>query len=194
MNNTNISNERIYVVSLPRTGTKTVCKMLSILGYNVKHLPTVLHERFVKEGFTAFADTPCYAYSFAKEQTFNHANKFIYIERNIDDWVSSFEGVNLHKGYNLLMNLSLPEHINGVRLLDMKSLGEIFGYHKEYNQAHFKAKYIEHKQQMQEILGERLLTFKITEGWQPLCSFLNKEVPKDDVPHLNKNVINEKIL
>jgi hypothetical protein len=31
-----------------------------------------------------------------------------------------------------------------------------------------------------------LLVFDVSEGWKPLCEFLNLPVPKEDFPHLNK--------
>lgn len=32
---------------------------------------------------------------------------------------------------------------------------------------------------------ERVLEFKVTDGWTPLCKFLNKEIPQESFPHLN---------
>ena len=32
---------------------------------------------------------------------------------------------------------------------------------------------------------ERLLVWKVTEGWQPLCEFLDLPVPDEPFPHLN---------
>lgn len=33
---------------------------------------------------------------------------------------------------------------------------------------------------------ENLLHYNVNQGWEPLCSFLNKPVPNVDFPHLNK--------
>lgn len=186
---------KVYVVSLPRTGTKTVCKMLSTVGYNVKHLPSVFYPRLIGEDFNAFADTPCYSYSFVYERKFDkNDNKFIYIDRPVDDWIESFEGVNLHTGYSLLMNLTMHEHMNVVRLLDSRCMGEVFGYHKTYDREHFKQKYYDHREQMQELLGDKMLVYKLSQGWEPLCEFLNLPLPESEVPHLNQKVINERIV
>ena len=32
---------------------------------------------------------------------------------------------------------------------------------------------------------ERLLVWKVTEGWEPLCEFLGVEVPAEPLPHEN---------
>jgi len=33
---------------------------------------------------------------------------------------------------------------------------------------------------------ERLLVFKVEQGWEPLCRFLGKEVPGEEFPRLNE--------
>ena len=37
-----------------------------------------------------------------------------------------------------------------------------------------------------EIPKDRLLTFRVQEGWVPLCEFLGREVPDEPFPHLNE--------
>ena len=32
---------------------------------------------------------------------------------------------------------------------------------------------------------ERLLEYQVQEGWEPLCRFLGKEVPKEEFPRVN---------
>lgn len=34
--------------------------------------------------------------------------------------------------------------------------------------------------------SERLLVYDISEGWEPLCKFLQKPVPSEPFPHLNE--------
>ena len=38
------------------------------------------------------------------------------------------------------------------------------------------------------IAPERLLTYDVAEGWQPLCQFLGVPVPKDAFPRTNSTV------
>lgn len=186
-------DEVIIVCSLPRTGTKSLCKMLNVLGYKSKHLPSVTFQRQKTEGFNAFADTPCYRPSFIKEQLFTNS-KFIFSDRGVDGWADSIEKVKIDKGYELLMNLTNPAHLNQFRLMDMLSMGEVFGYGKKYDRDHFIMKFLEHKRQVIDMIPpERLLVYNFSEGWEPLCSFLGKDVPDEPIPQLNQNVINEKI-
>ena len=36
-----------------------------------------------------------------------------------------------------------------------------------------------------EIPEERLLVYQISEGWEPLCTFLSVAVPNEPFPHAN---------
>ncbi len=47
-------------------------------------------------------------------------------------------------------------------------------------------KYINHLQEVKEFIPkEKLLEFNVKQGWEPLCKFLEVEVPKEPFPHLN---------
>jgi hypothetical protein len=37
-----------------------------------------------------------------------------------------------------------------------------------------------------DVPADRLLEFSVKEGWQPLCKFLNVDVPGTEFPHLNE--------
>ncbi len=37
-----------------------------------------------------------------------------------------------------------------------------------------------------DVPADKLLEFRVTEGWGPLCEFLNVEVPDTPFPHLNE--------
>ena len=48
------------------------------------------------------------------------------------------------------------------------------------------ARYLEHIEEIKEIVPpEKLLIFKVTEGWEPLCNFLGKEIPDTPFPNVN---------
>lgn len=38
----------------------------------------------------------------------------------------------------------------------------------------------------QAVPPERLLVFRVPDGWEPLCAFLDREVPRAPFPHLNE--------
>lgn len=188
-----IQTDNVYVVSLPRTGTKSLCRMLKILGYNVKHLPSVGYERYLTKGYNAFADTPVFTYSFIKTHSFDPKNKFIYIERDVRDWINSIESVKIDQGYNFLMNIRDSKHLNQVRLCDILAYGEVFGYEKNYDKIRFVNKFLEHKNYVLSILENNVLTYNFSDGWDSICKYLNKPIPNETVPHLNKDIISDNI-
>ena len=48
------------------------------------------------------------------------------------------------------------------------------------------ARYNEHIEEIKEAVpADRLLIFKVTEGWEPLCEFLGEEVPDTEFPNVN---------
>lgn len=40
---------------------------------------------------------------------------------------------------------------------------------------------------LQKAPKDQLLVYKMGDGWEPLCKFLNKVVPVTEFPHKNKN-------
>ncbi|KAH7258670.1 hypothetical protein NW759_008796 [Fusarium solani] len=49
-----------------------------------------------------------------------------------------------------------------------------------------KATYVRHYKYVREAVpSDQLLDFKLTDGWEPLCRFLGKEVPDVPFPHVN---------
>ena len=46
----------------------------------------------------------------------------------------------------------------------------------------------QHNQRMQEkYSSDRLLVYEVSQGWQPLCEFLDVDVPSVDFPHRNSS-------
>src|SRR3990167_7933343 len=51
---------------------------------------------------------------------------------------------------------------------------------------HAKKKFVDHIESVKATIpAERLLVFSVTEGWGPLCNFLNVPIPEAPFPHLN---------
>ncbi len=47
-------------------------------------------------------------------------------------------------------------------------------------------RYHEHVEEIKAAVPpERLLIFKVDQGWEPLCKFLDVEVPKSEFPNVN---------
>lgn len=181
------TDDKVFVVSLPRTGTTSMCNMLNTIGYKAKHVPSCFYEKWISEGYNAFADTPCFAPTFIKEQSIiNPKNKFIYIDRSTEEWIRSFESVNLHKSYNILLNIRNPIDLNVVKINEIKAYGEVFGFKGIYDSVEFIDKAIKHRQEVENILiPEQVLFYKFSMGWEPLCQFLDRPIPENHIPRLN---------
>ena len=47
--------------------------------------------------------------------------------------------------------------------------------------------FVKHNMYVQSVVPkENLLIWNVKDGWEPLCSFLGKEVPEGPIPHDNK--------
>lgn len=181
-------DHQVFVVSLPRTGTTSMCKMLNTIGYKSKHVPSCFYEKWTKDGYNAFSDTPCFAPTFVKERSItNPKNKFIYIEKPIEEWCKSFESVKLDNSYNILLNLHNPLDLNVVRINEILSYGEVFGFKGIYDSIHFMDAAKRHREEIINMLpSHQLLMYDFKMGWEPLCEFLDVPIPEAEVPFLNQ--------
>jgi len=191
-----------FVISLPRTGTKSLCKMANTCGYEFKHAPINLFKKELDSGKNFFADTPCFVPSFI-EKIFNIENinpKFIYIEKDYNNLFSSWEKVNLYLNYTRMFkqyqNEETRQSMNPNAVTDFLSLHESFSetYLDKINYAYL---FELHKQKIVSIINKNnkeLLMYKFEDGWEPFCNFLGCEIPSTELPHLNIDTMFEKII
>ncbi len=205
----------IIGAGLPRTGTNTLKEALEILGYkktyHMKELlvhPENLHYwQMLKEtgttnwdelykGYRATVDFP--AYPWYKEHMKQYPDaKVILTVRPFEKWHTSVFSTIWQAGpqnlpqklamlSKLLFNPRLRSVIKCVKLAkemifkvhfqgrfeDKGEAEKIFNKHIEDVKAHVPA--------------DKLLVFDVSEGWGPLCKFLNVTEPTEPIPHLNK--------
>ncbi len=195
-------NTVYFVVSPPRTGTKSLCRMAHECGYKFKHAPVTTVENRLNDGHNFFADTPCFVPSFI-EKICDRGDinpKFIYIDKDFGETFDSWKKVNLYlnytRMYNQYMNEELRANMSLTTRTDFLSLHETFS--EDFMDENNYEKLFEiHKQKVLSIITEKnkeVLIYKFTDGWEPFCKFLDCEVPKSEVPHLNINTMFEKIV
>ena len=117
--------------------------------------------------------------------------KVILVERDIDEWYASMEeaifGTTWGLRADLVINVLGPLYgLNGGKTIRKIMLG-YYGVRdvKEMRRV-AKDRYRQHYAQIRSAVPkERLLEFRLEDGWKPLCKFLDKEVP--DVPFPVKN-------
>ncbi|KAI8393798.1 P-loop containing nucleoside triphosphate hydrolase protein [Radiomyces spectabilis] len=191
-----------------RTGTQSLKEALNTLGYNTMHMtsfiadptldPTIFKDAYMDKdkpvdwdqaykGFTAAVDWPtCLFY---KELMAKYPNaKFILTMRDADSWYKSIKNTIHPRVRDVLAGGDHPEHL--VRMVDMVATVELDGAHRDpalfANEDEMKRRFMKHNEEVQRTIpAERLLILQLGEGWDRLCRFLNKPVPKVPYPSSN---------
>lgn len=172
------------------------CELLDIKYEGIGSKPTVTKEDFdaVLGHSGAVTDIP--AINFAAELIeFYPDAKVVLVERDIDSWYAS---------WSAFLNSAMKPGIFKLGKLDQEVLGRIsriggrgtnllVGSAKtlEAAKARSKQEYRKHYALVRSLAPkERLLEFKLSDGWAPLCEFLGKDVPDEPFPHVNETAKN----
>jgi hypothetical protein len=116
--------------------------------------------------------------------------KVILVERDIEKWFPSMRSVV--EGSETATKRKFSIKIG--KLSGYTSPGPCYKMHQGWSQSpspddvveHLKSAYVRHNQYIRDnVPAERLLDFKLSDGWGPLCEFLGKEVPDVPFPHVN---------
>ena len=206
---------KIIGAGFPRTGTMTLKKALETLGFDKTYhykdliadskrlkywqeLEQTGQTNFEKlfEGFEATVDFPGYPYYKILLEKYPDA-KVILTKRNFDEWYEST--------YKTIWKSANKPFIDRLKIYKRKvfnkNLRPIFKCIKfmrrvylygQFNnnfssKEHAKKVYYEHINEVTNYVPKsQLLIYDVSEGWNPLCSFLDVPIPKTDFPHLNK--------
>jgi hypothetical protein len=124
--------------------------------------------------------------------------KVVLVDRDLDTWYASFAKGIIANYFTwkvwIMINLIDPLGLRSSRIAttvrnahwgwfgcDPATDGEA------QMQTAAKLKYIEHYEMVRKLVPqERLLNYQLGSGWEPLCEFLGKPVPKANFPHLNE--------
>lgn len=173
----------MFGVGLQKTGTSTLGKVLSILGYEIK-LETdydlvdallagdldQIKER-VKD-FDAFEDNP-WPIVFKELDEWYPGSKFILTLRDEDNWMRSISN-HFGTGASEFRKWYYGE-------------GAPVG-----NEELYREKFRNHNQAVKEYFASRkndflIVDFEKGDGWKKICKFLGEPIPNKPFPHLNKN-------
>lgn len=163
----------VWDIGLPRTGTKTFCNAIKLLGYKkVKHNP-----RFdLLARLEAASDIGCVI--FYKYLDYKHPDsKFVLCTRDLDSWLASIQFIcekypSTDKDIAILRRMLLYESVT-------------------FNRQKFIDAYYRHHEDVRRYFRDRpmdLLEMNIIEGdgWEKLCPFLELPIPEVPFPHFNK--------
>lgn len=194
--------KKYFVVSLPRTGTKSLCNMAHSCGYKFKHVPHFSFEDRLKEGYNFFSDTPCFVPSFIENlcKRTDFESHFIYIEKDYENIFKSWVKVNLYQNYvGMYRDYFDSEKKETMRYgmqYDIQSYNESFS-NEFLTVDNHKLLFDQHKKKIFKIIknyNKKILTYKFEDGWEPFCKFLESDVPSCEIPYINVNTMFEKII
>lgn len=176
---------KIFVVSLPRTGTSSLCVALLSKGFKVAH---TAYTKACVEAADVMADTPIYA-DYPKLDALFPDSKFIYLERPLSVWLPSIQ-VLLRK---LLPRLAQARAGHSPVL--RRSVSAVFGPLSEdivNDEGHLKQCYLQHRAQVLDYFSHRaqdLLMCDVSDpnDYEALMQFLGVAVSAGEgFPHLNR--------
>lgn len=172
---------KIFCIGFHKTGTTSLTEALKILGYkvtgpngvwdpNISRNVYSITNKLIKK-YDAFQDNPWPI--IYKELDKKYPNsKFILTIRDPEDWIKSQVK---HFGYE---DSPMRKWIYGVG-------------HPKGNEKIYLNRYKNHNQEVIDYFKNRpedflILDFSKGDGWEKLCSFLNKDIPNIPFPHTNK--------
>lgn len=119
--------------------------------------------------------------------------KIVLVERDIEDWYTSFEAAVVttlfSKVSDVIVNYIEPLIGSQIGPMNRKL---IYGYFHAKTpdevRQNARAVYREHYRRIKEATPkQRLLEYRLGDGWEPLCEFLEKDVPKGlPFPRINE--------
>ncbi len=179
-----MNKRKVFGVGLSRTGTRSLCEALTLLGYKTAHCTVeggglINPDRFADGEYDAAADIAT-AGQFEEFARLYPDARFILTLRDLDAWLRSLRG-------HFFRN---PEEIERFRAPGdplCAVFQRAYGARPplEWSDDWWAARYSAHKERVFLHLVKRLnhlLKLRICEGdsWGPLCEFLDEPVP--DVP------------
>jgi hypothetical protein len=142
-------------------------------------------------------DMPCIL--FAKELVEWYPDaKVVLVERNVESWLkswSTFLDAAMSPALPMLAKLE-PTYLKRIVRVGVAGTDILYGSAKTKAAAKARSKeeYMKHYALVRSVTPkERLLEFNLADGWEPLCQFLGKPVPKGvPFPTENDSVRNQK--
>lgn len=143
--------------------------------------------------FGAVCDVPAICFAEELIEVYPEA-KVLLVERELDAWEKSFdEGIvrNVWDPYVKVVAALDRGFIGRLRSVFVRWRGPWMGpgcHDAQSMRGRARAKYREHYELVERVTPrERLLKYRLGEGWEPLCKLLGKEVPTVEFPRVNES-------
>nr|XP_026690221.1 uncharacterized protein LOC113474223 [Ciona intestinalis] len=200
---------KVICAGAPKTGTKSIAQALRLLGYDtvydVEEATEFAFEEweniFFKKVQTfndvmktyckvdAVVDVPHSLFFDEFLKKWPDAKVILMLRNNEEDWFKSFEGMvnraskeHGHVVWFTPLSAALRRMLKWQEKLFLIAFG---GF--EPHSIVWKSWYRRHNAYVRETVpSNQLLEYKVTEGWKPLCEFLNRDIPDEEFPFENK--------
>ncbi|MCJ1434259.1 hypothetical protein MMC27_003626 [Xylographa pallens] len=208
---------QVLVIGMMRTGTKSIKAGLEQIGYkNVYHMTSAMKNPKDCDMWTqafnakyhgkgqmlgrkewdqllgdcdACIDVPTAGFMPELIEAYPNA-KVIVSMRDPDKWYTSMMATVGQRSKNLkLLLLGFCDHFF-IRRFNPCVFSMMEGmYGKDLNDAEYvKKRYLEFHEEVRQLVPEhRRLEYHLGDGWEPLCEFLGKDVPKTEFPFINES-------
>ena len=141
--------------------------------------------------YAAVTDMPCAAFWEELIAAYPEA-KIILVERDVEDWYKSFD-IIITELFSKAADVSVKylEPLDGSQI-GLMSRKMIYGYFHantpDQLRQNAREVYQEHYRRIREAAPkEKLLEYCLGDGWEPLCKFLGKKIPKGEpFPRINE--------
>lgn len=139
------------------------------------------------------SDTPAIAFAEDLIAAYPEA-KVVLVERDIETWYNSYMNTIVEQTFKPWWHISRIVffidrfYFRPIGMLHLAGQEHWAGIKSRKDaEEKLRDKYREHYELIRRVTPkERLLEFKLSEGWGPLCEFLGKPVPETPFPHLNE--------
>jgi hypothetical protein len=196
---------KLIGAGLPRTGTMSTRAALNTLGLRAYHMEeavmkyergdldkwnalfegtgTVDWQQFIGE-YDATTDAPaCFFYKELME-AFPDALVLLNV-RDPENWCNSLEAL-IQMGDKIGKYLNFIPRFRKYRRDSLNWKKILYGGDNS-DRANLIASFTRHNEEVKATVPpERLLVYRVSDGWEPLCKFLGVPVPNEPFPHLNK--------
>jgi len=175
---------RVFGVGLSRTGTSSLTKALSVLGWKAVHWPLSIKEICAAEAATDITVSVRFR---ELDQSFP-GSKFVLTVRAVGSWMESLRSYFDLAHARYVKRSLYPAQWDFVADAERKLYGKLLGFSKFTDEQLFDA-YNNHERAVRRYFTTRpaqLLVFDVSEGWSPLCRFLGVPIPAERFPHWNR--------
>ncbi len=158
-------NPSVWIVGLPRCGTRSLCEALRILGWTPIHNPRHWDEL---DGHDAAGDVLIAAHWRQLLRISPHA-RFILSTRPFEDW--------------LLSQNAIPGFWSSQLYFDAYHREALYGLHNFEDRGRMLNAWDRHHAEIRSTVPcDRLLELPMPFAWEPLCRFLGVGVPMSHFP------------